>query len=210
MQFQNNALSQSFSASLPRDQFLISAFTPADEEEAAQSDELEERRLRNEERKRQRENRSRRPSTLHSFISGERPLSPQEEEQSDDEEALDDEDESYLDGDSDEEARVLGTSTSSAAARGKLGSSLGVPPAHLNSSLNGSVGRASGRNVHPTESSPLLGSSIAGRRASMATLTPGPLQRVFKGPSANPSRKVKIRMVLRPRSFTHPDSFLYL
>lgn len=191
MQFQG--LSASYGASsLPRDQFIIQAFASADTEEQHEADTEEERALRLQHQRRLREERKRRPSALSSYISEEGRLTPTTEEE--DEEAL------SLDEEEDDD-EPEGPAHNNAAR--SPGASLTIPQntgsAYLLPQPPGltaggvarkqsttSFGRLGSKTTGNSESTPLL----AQRRASIATLTPGPIQRVFKGSSPSASRKV--------------------
>lgn len=172
-------LSTSYSGSVPRDQFLVQAFTAIEgEERVTAGDEHENRRLRLEDRRKS--SRSRRPSTLHSFIVGEERLTPTEEEDEDDDDDFDNDEaldtESYVDG---EPSSVVGTEhrnllrqalASSTASSGLLSAPNTRRQSRL--SINSRLG------VPSSEHTPLLSS----RRPSVAaTLTPKPLQKVFQG-----------------------------
>ena len=223
MQFHNNALSASYSASLEAESFLAQSLTrrPEDEEAAARqakSDAREERQLRRRERQKRLENRQRRPSTLHNFILGadDRIDTTLDEEDEDDDETDDDEDEE------DDEALEAGGSVfdEESVAPDNASRNSGGRHSHLRHSVNGTGGSESlappnalasstssigggGRKLsmkssrRPStlapigEGTPLLSS----RRASMATLTPRPLQKLFKGPTASASKKVGLAWV---------------
>lgn len=197
MQF-TNALSQSYSASLPRDEFLAAAFTPADEEVQQRADKLEERRLRRQERAKLRQKRGRRPSTLHSFILGdhEDPLLEESSEDSGDDGEDDDlgsvfDEESALDN----ESRVSGApSARQGATGGRYGATTTSSDAGLlpPPSITGNGRKLSQKSARrPSVLSPIgENTALLSRRASMATLTPKPLQKIFTaGATVNASKK---------------------
>lgn len=204
MQFQG--LSQSFGgASLPRDSHLVQAIAAQEGDEALENDELEERELRKLARERRREARKaaierqkareRQPSTLESFL---------EEGEERDAHAIHrhEEEEALLSGESDEDSDdddyVRGTSALDTASSIQAGPSkrkmsirsawsrrLSVAAPANQSGFGGLIAGA------PTEFTPLLGvPSTGSRKASVSTLTPRPLQRLYKGGAPlNPARK---------------------
>jgi hypothetical protein len=128
---------------------------------------------------------------LSSYISEEGRLTPTEEEE--DEEALLDEEESD-EPERSAPASALRSASASLTIPHDTSSAylLPQPPglvaggvAHKQSTT--SSGRAGSKPSAASETTPLL----AQRRASIATLTPGPLQRVFKGSSPSANRKVR-------------------
>ena len=239
MQFHNNALSASYSASLEAESFLAQSLTrrPEDEEAAARqakSDAREERQLRRRERQKRLENRQRRPSTLHNFILGadDRIDTTLDEEDEDDDETDDDEEDddqaleaggSVFDDESvapDNASRISGRHSHLRHSVNGTGGSESLAPPNALASSTSSIGGGGGRKLsmkssrRPStlapigEGTPLLSS----RRASMATLTPRPLQKLFKGPTASASKKVGLafgqpsRVAARysPASVYHP------
>jgi hypothetical protein len=207
MQFQG--LSQSFGgASLPRDSHLVQALAAQEGDEALENDQQEERRLRRAARQHKREKerarlqrqRDRRPSNLESFLEeDEEHRDHHDEEQAllsgDDEEDSDDEDSDIEDHRGSGEA-----STSAAPARRKLSVRSGwsgrltahtpiSPNAAAHANLSGFASMIAGQ---PSEFTPLLAvpSAAGNRKASISTLTPRPLQRLYKGPTVSPARKV--------------------
>lgn len=195
MQFTTNALSSSYSVSLPRDEFLAAAFTPADEAEQLRADKLEERRLRRLAREKQRQKRSRRPSTLHSFILGdnhEDPLLEQSSEDSEDDEEDHDELGSVFDEESafDGESRVSGATSN---RQGRYGATSTTSDAGLlppSTAVNNGRKLSTKSSRRPSALAPIgENTALINRRASMATLTPKPLQKIFTGPTSNASRK---------------------
>ena len=212
MQFQ--ALSQSYSGSVPRDQFLVQhlAFTTADpnaDDDTAipaitEGDVLENRRLGIEER---RKSRNRRPSTLHSFIVGNDRLRPFTELDDEDDEDQDLDNDDALDTESYVSDRIQHRQQPSTASGLNIlqqsQASLAVPGSprqnrRLSRSSRQSINSRLG--VPASERSPLLG---AGRRASIATLTPKPLQRVFQGSGGAHKEAVILIWYTVPIFLTH-------
>lgn len=184
MQFQ--ALSTSYGASNPRDQFIIQALSSRDAAERDEDDEREERRLRAQEQKRLREERKRRPSVLSSYIADSEQLEPFDEEEGD-EAAL--EDASFAGSDDEESARAPALRSENDNDGDRL-SPRKSPSSqqHLGVHARRPSSGSSKKPPHsPSESTPLIPS----RRLSTSTLTPKPLQRVFKSPTVGATRKVR-------------------
>lgn len=210
MQFQG--LSQSFGgASLPRDSHLVQAIAAQEGDEALENDELEERALRRLSRQRRQEAkkarvereraRERQPATLESFL----------EEPDEERHRRDEEDAALLSGDSDEDSdnddedtghpNGQGTSALDASTPYSAGASLKKHTSNRSSwarriSIAAPVNHSgfSGIVAGPaSEFTPLLGvpTTPNNRKASISTLTPRPLQRLYKsGAPVNPARKV--------------------
>lgn len=206
MQFQG--LSQSFGgASLPRDSHLVQAIAAQEGDEALENDELEERALRKVARQRRKDARKaaverqrareRQPSTLESFLEEAEERDAHAIHRHEEEEALlsaESDDES-----DDEELAGHGTSaldTSSAIHAGPSSRKMSMKSAwsrRLSVAAPASQsGFASVIAGAASEFTPLLGvPSASNRKASISTLTPRPLQRLYKGGApVSPARKV--------------------
>lgn len=210
MQFQG--LSQSFGgASLPRDSHLVQAIAAQEGDEALENDELEERELRKAARQRRRDARKaaterqkareRQPSTLESFLE-----EPEERDHPRREE------EALLSGESDDDASdedelthetsALDATSSSAVHAGPSKRKMSVKSAwsrRLSAAAPANQsGFASVIAGAASEFTPLLGvPSASNRKASISTLTPRPLQRLYKGGApVSPARKVSVSALL--------------
>lgn len=211
MQFQG--LSQSFGgASLPRDSHLVQAIAAQEGDEAWENDELEERALRRVARERRRDARKaaierqkareRQPSTLDNFL---------EEAEERDAHAIHrhEEENALLSGESDEDSDEDDEDGLVRQTSGAHGSTSGIHAgaASIKSAWSRRLSVAGPANqsgfggiiagAPASEYTPLLGvPQTTHRKASISTLTPRPLQRLYKsGDPVNPARKVSLHTI---------------